>query len=152
MIFLAVSTRRATQKSSTGGKVSSAITVTDKEGVPLTSRIGLASYAAGREYSRTDDNRKHVFQSLTSPRQRYAILYLKYMSFFLSGKREFTPAQIERFANIFDNAGQVFLAVMVLTSVVQGIDKANILVLVFGIVDMLLCWAVSIILAKRKDK
>jgi hypothetical protein len=74
------------------------------------------------------------------------------MSFFLSSNREFTPAQIERFANIFDNAGQVFLAVMVLTPVVQGIDKADILVLIFGILDMLLCWTVSIILAKRKDK
>jgi hypothetical protein len=74
------------------------------------------------------------------------------MSFLLSGKREFTPAQIERFANIFDNAGQVFLAVMVLAQVVQGIDKSNVLVLVFGIIDMLLCWTVSIILAKRKDK
>ena len=74
------------------------------------------------------------------------------MSFFLSSNREFTPAQIERFANIFDNAGQVFLAVMVLTPVVQGIDKADILVLIFGVLDMLLCWTVSIILAKRKDK
>jgi hypothetical protein len=74
------------------------------------------------------------------------------MSFFLSSNREFTPAQIERFANIFDNAGQVFLAVMVLTPVVQGIDKADILVLIFGVLDMLLCWTVSVILAKRKDK
>ena len=74
------------------------------------------------------------------------------MSFFLSSKRDFTPAQIERFSNIFDNAGQVFLAVMVLTQVVQGIDKSNILVLVFGVIDMLLCWTVSIILAKRRDK
>ena len=64
----------------------------------------------------------------------------------------FTPAQIERFANIFDNAGQVFLAVMVLTPVVQGIDKTNSLVLVLGIIDTLLCWSVSIILAKRKEK
>ena len=74
------------------------------------------------------------------------------MSFFLSSKRDFTPAQIERLANIFDNAGQVFLAIMVLAQVVQGIDKSNVLVLVFGIIDMLLCWMVSIILAKRKDK
>ena len=74
------------------------------------------------------------------------------MSFFLSSKRDFTPAQIERFSNIFDNAGQVFLAVMVLTQVVQGIDKSNVLVLVFGVIDMLLCWTVSIILAKRRDK
>jgi hypothetical protein len=67
-------------------------------------------------------------------------------------KRELTPAQIERSANIFDNAGQVFLAVMVLTPIIQGIDNSNILVLVFGIIDMLLCWSVSIILAKRKEK
>jgi hypothetical protein len=40
----------------------------------------------------------------------------------------FTPAQIERFANIFDNAGQVFLAVMALTPIVQGIDKTKSLV------------------------
>ena len=70
----------------------------------------------------------------------------------MSRNREFTPAQIERFANIFDNAGQVFLAVMVLTPVVQGIDKADMLVLIFGVLDTILCWTVSIILAKRKDK
>ena len=64
----------------------------------------------------------------------------------------FTSAQIERFANIFDNAGQVFLAVMVLTPVVQGIDKTNSLVLVLGILDTLLCWSVSVILAKQKEK
>jgi hypothetical protein len=64
----------------------------------------------------------------------------------------FSPAQIERFANIFDNAGQVFLAVMVLTPVVQGIDKTNSLVLVLGILDTLLCWIVSVTLAKRKER
>ena len=74
------------------------------------------------------------------------------MSFFLSGKREFTPAQIERFANIFDNAGQVFLAVMVLTPIVQGFDNANIPVIILGLIDTALCWGLSIILAKRKDK
>jgi hypothetical protein len=36
---------------STEGKYSSAITVTDKEGVPHASHIGLALCAAGREYS-----------------------------------------------------------------------------------------------------
>jgi hypothetical protein len=69
----------------------------------------------------------------------------------MSRNREFTPAQIERFANIFDNAGQVFLAVIVLTQVVQGIDNADRLVLIFGVLDTILCWTVSIILAKRKD-
>jgi hypothetical protein len=74
------------------------------------------------------------------------------MSFFLSNKRDLSPAQIERFANMFDNAGQVFLAVMVLTPIVQGIDKANIWVIILGIIDMSLCWTLGIILAKRKDE
>ena len=77
---------------------------------------------------------------------------LKYMSSLFSGKQELSPGQIERFANIFDNAGQVFLAVMVLTPIVQGIDKANIPVIILGIIDVALCWGLSIILAKRKDK
>jgi hypothetical protein len=74
------------------------------------------------------------------------------MSSLLSGKQGFNTAQLDRLSNIFDNAGQVFLAVMVLTQIVQGIDKSNILVLIFSVVDMLLCWTVSIILARRKDK
>ena len=74
------------------------------------------------------------------------------MSFIFSGKKEFSPAQIERFANIFDNAGQVFLAVMVLTPIVQGIDSSSILVIILGILDTALCWGLSLILAKRKDK
>ena len=73
------------------------------------------------------------------------------MSFSLSSKKEFTPAQIERFANIFDNAGQVFLAVMVLTPIVQGFDNSNILVIILGLLDTVLCRGLSIILAKRKD-
>jgi hypothetical protein len=65
--------------------------------------------------------------------------------------REFTPAQIERIANILDNVGQVFFAVMILTPVVQGIDKADILVLVLGAIDVVACWTGSVLLAKRKD-
>jgi hypothetical protein len=74
------------------------------------------------------------------------------MLFFLSSKREFTPAQIERIANILDNLGQVFFAVMILTPVMQGIDKANIWVLILGSIDVVACWTGSILLAKRKDK
>jgi len=74
------------------------------------------------------------------------------MSFLLSNKREFTPTQIERIANILDNLGQVFFAVMILTPVMQGIDKANIWVLVLGSIDVIACWSGSILLAKRKDK
>jgi hypothetical protein len=76
----------------------------------------------------------------------------EYMPFFLSSKREFTPAQIERIANILDNLGQVFFAVMVLTPIMQGIDKINLLVLVLGAVDVIICWTGSVLLAKRKDK
>jgi hypothetical protein len=74
------------------------------------------------------------------------------MSIFLSSKQEFTPAQIERIANIIDNLGQVFFAVMVLTPIMQGIDKINLLVLVLGAVDVIICWTGSVLLAKRKDK
>ena len=73
------------------------------------------------------------------------------MSFFPKSN-EFTPAQIERIANILDNLGQVFFAVLILTPVMQGIDKANIWVLVLGSIDVVVCWAGSILLAKRKDK
>ena len=74
------------------------------------------------------------------------------MSFLLSNNHKFTPAQIERIANILDNLGQVFFAVLILTPVMQGIDKANIWVLVLGSIDVVVCWAGSILLAKRKDK
>jgi hypothetical protein len=74
------------------------------------------------------------------------------MSFFLSGKREFTPAQLDRFANIFDNAGQVCLAVMVLTPILQGVDNTNLLVIVLGTIDVIACWTGSILLARRKDR
>jgi len=73
------------------------------------------------------------------------------MSFFPKSN-EFTPAQIDRIENIPDNLGQVFFAVMILTPVMQGIDKANIWVLVLGSIDVVACWAGSILLAKRKDK
>ena len=73
------------------------------------------------------------------------------MSFFPKNN-EFTPAQIDRIENILDNLGQVFFAVMILTPVMQGIDKANIWVLVLGSIDVVVCWAGSILLAKRKDK
>jgi hypothetical protein len=74
------------------------------------------------------------------------------MQSFLSGKRDFTPSQIERIANILDNLGQVFFAVMILTPVIQGIDRTNLWVLVLGTIDVIVCWSGSIILARRKDR
>jgi len=69
------------------------------------------------------------------------------MLFHLLSKPVFTPSQLERFSNIFDNAGQVFLAVMVLTPLVEG----NPWVLALGVLDMLACWTGSIILSRKKD-
>jgi hypothetical protein len=77
---------------------------------------------------------------------------LKHMSFSLSGKREMAPSQIERIANILDNLGQVFFAVMVLTPILQGIDNISLLVVVLGAIDAAICWIGSVILAKRKDR
>jgi hypothetical protein len=54
--------------------------------------------------------------------------------------------------NILDNLGQVFFAVLILTSIMQGIDNINLLVLVFGVIDVVMCWTGSVILAKRKDR
>jgi hypothetical protein len=70
------------------------------------------------------------------------------MSFFLSRKPVLTPAQIERMSNMFDNAGQVFLGVLVLTPIVQGIDKTNILVILSGVLYVLGFWIISLILAR----
>ncbi len=63
----------------------------------------------------------------------------------------FTPSQIERLSNIFDNAGQVALGVLVFTPLTQGIDKTNGWMLLLGAFDVVFCWTVSIILARRKD-
>ncbi len=70
---------------------------------------------------------------------------------FLPKKPELTPNQIERLSNIFDNAGQGFFVVLVLTQLVEGFDKINPLVLVLGVLSVVFCWTVSLILAKRKD-
>jgi hypothetical protein len=63
-----------------------------------------------------------------------------------------TPAQLERIANILDNLGQVFFAVMVLTPILQGIDSITLLVVVLGAIDAAICWIGSVILARRKDR
>ena len=69
----------------------------------------------------------------------------------LRRKPVFTASQLERFANIFDNAGQVALGVMVLTPLVQGIDKTNIWVILLGAIDVIACWTGSIILARKEQ-
>ena len=74
------------------------------------------------------------------------------MSSSLLRKRALTPEQLDRVANILDNLGQVFFAVLILTPIVQGIDKANLWMIVLGIIDVVTCWTGSILLAKRKER
>ena len=70
----------------------------------------------------------------------------------VSTKSRFTPSQIERLSNIFDNAGQVALGVLVFTPLTQGIDKTNGWMLLLGAFDVVFCWTISLILARRKDR
>ena len=56
----------------------------------------------------------------------------------------FTKDQLLRIANIFDNAGQVFLGTSVLTPLIFGVEKDNKLVILFGLLGAFLCWWVSL--------
>lgn len=69
----------------------------------------------------------------------------------LFSKPIFTPAQIERFANIFDNAGQGIFVALVLTPLVQGFDNTNTGVLVLGAIGVIFCWTVSIVVTRREE-
>lgn len=60
-----------------------------------------------------------------------------------------TIKQLDRLSNILDNAGQVILAVAVLSPVIAGVDKNKILVLLLGLVTVLFCWLTSIWLTRR---
>lgn len=62
-----------------------------------------------------------------------------------------TPGQIERIANILDNAGQVILGVVVVTPLVSGFDKVGISVVALGLISVLFCCIISISLACKKD-
>lgn len=72
------------------------------------------------------------------------------MLFFVPKKPVLTPSQLERLSNIFDNAGQGFFVVFLLTQVVEGFDKINIGVLVLGAIAVVACWTASVTLAKRE--
>lgn len=63
-----------------------------------------------------------------------------------------TKAQIERFLNIFDNAGQVVLGVIVFSQILGGVDKHNISTIVLGIITVIICWTVSVWLAKKGER
>jgi len=60
-----------------------------------------------------------------------------------------TKKQFERLSNIFDNAGQVLFAGAVITPVVSEVDSDSLFGVGSGIVGMMICWLVSIWLAKK---
>jgi hypothetical protein len=72
------------------------------------------------------------------------------MLFFLPKKPVLTPSQLERLSNIFDNAGQGFFVVFLLTQAVTGFDKINTWVLGLGAIAVAACWTASLILAKKE--
>jgi len=69
----------------------------------------------------------------------------------LPNKPVLTSVQLDRLSNILDNLGQAFFVALVLTPIIQGIDKTNILMLVLGAIDVLACWCGSLVLARGKE-
>lgn len=62
-----------------------------------------------------------------------------------------TENQIKRLANIFDNAGQVALGVVVLSPIISGFDRVNVFVVLSGIVGISVCWALSLFFERRAE-
>jgi len=62
---------------------------------------------------------------------------------FLPKEPTFTSEELLRFANIFDNAGQIFLGIMVLTPFVSGFDRGRVPMITLGIAATALCWFLS---------
>lgn len=56
----------------------------------------------------------------------------------------FTSGQMNRLANIFDNAGQVFLGVAVLSPIITSVDNTNFIVIILGLISVLFCWTLSL--------
>ena len=72
------------------------------------------------------------------------------MSFLFPTKPVFTPSQLDRLSNIFDNAGQGFFVVFLLTQAVEGFDKINLWVLGLGTIAVAACWTASLTIAKKE--
>ena len=64
----------------------------------------------------------------------------------------FTVEELLRFANIADNAGQIFLGVMVLTPLATGLDKTSQPMLFSGTGGTSLAWFISWLLTKKAVK
>ncbi|TSC65349.1 MAG: hypothetical protein CEO21_433 [Microgenomates group bacterium Gr01-1014_80] len=58
--------------------------------------------------------------------------------------------KLNRLSNIFDNAGQVVFAVVVLSPFVADFDKIDRFVVLSGVIVVMVCWIVSVWLT-RKD-
>jgi len=67
----------------------------------------------------------------------------------LVSKPILTSEQIKRLSNIFDNAGQVALGAFVFSQLINGFDNINVLVVLSGIGSVVLCWTMSIWLARK---
>jgi TM2 domain-containing membrane protein YozV len=72
--------------------------------------------------------------------------------FVINFNTSLTAKQYERFSNILDNAGQVFLGVAVLSPLISGFDKMNWLVVLSGIVVVGTCWIGSILILRKGKK
>lgn len=64
----------------------------------------------------------------------------------------FTREELLRFANIFDNAGQVFLAGLVIAPIISDVDLPKMVVITLGLIFMFGSWFLSLILTKRANK
>lgn len=60
-----------------------------------------------------------------------------------------TAEQILRLANIFDNAGQVALGIIVVSPLVSEIDSSAPLVISLGLIVTVVCWILSLRFTKQ---
>jgi TM2 domain-containing membrane protein YozV len=66
-------------------------------------------------------------------------------------KPTFTEHQFDRLSNIADNASQVVLGVVVLSPLIAGVDKVNMLVVLSGLLTVIMCWVGSMWFAKKGE-
>ena len=71
---------------------------------------------------------------------------------FLPKEPVFSSEELLRFANISDNAGQVFLGVLVLAPLISGLDKDMVPVVSSGIALTLMSWFLSWFLTRKTAK
>lgn len=77
------------------------------------------------------------------------MLELLEMNWLFPKKPVFTKEELLRFSNIFDNAGQVFLAGLVITPFFSEIDIPRIVVITLGLIFTFGCWFTSWRLTKK---